>query len=129
MHPAVKRRTARSWLSLVTAAVVLASTALSGLFVGQPQEVRAALVSGVSHGALQLRSDGGFTYTPASGYVGTDSFRYRPSGLLSTAATVTITVTNAAPVAVPDAYSTPYRTTLVVPAPGVLANDTDTDGD
>ncbi|HEX7197485.1 MAG TPA: Ig-like domain-containing protein, partial [Candidatus Limnocylindria bacterium] len=89
----------------------------------------AILVSGVSHGTLALRSDGGFTYTPAARYVGTDSFRYRPSGLLSTAATVTITVTNTAPVARPDAYAMVARTTLVIAAPGVLGNDSDADGD
>ncbi len=89
----------------------------------------AILVSDVSHGTLNLGSNGGFTYTPAARYVGSDSFRYRPSGLLSTAATVTITITNATPVARPDAYSGVSRTTLDVPAPGVLANDTDADGD
>ena len=35
---------------------------------------------------------------------------------------------NAAPVAVDDAYNTPYQTQLIVPAQGVLANDTDADG-
>lgn len=35
----------------------------------------------------------------------------------------------AAPVAMNDGYSTPAGTTLVVAAPGVLANDTDADGD
>ena len=89
----------------------------------------AILVSDVAHGTLSLRSDGGFTYTPAAQYVGSDSFRYRPSGLLSTAATVTLTITNAIPVARPDAYSGVARTTIVVAAPGVLANDTDADGD
>ena len=89
----------------------------------------AILVSNVSHGTLNLRSDGGFTYTPAARYVGPDTFRYRPSGLLSTAATVTITVTNATPVARPDGYSWPAGSTLVVAAPGVLANDADADGD
>ena len=34
---------------------------------------------------------------------------------------------NSAPVAVADTYSTPKNTTLVVAAPGVLANDTDAD--
>ena len=88
----------------------------------------AILVSGVSHGTLNLQSDGGFSYTPAGGYLGVDTFRYRPSGLLSTAATVTIMVTNATPVANPDAYSWAGGD-LFVPAPGVLANDTDADGD
>ena len=42
---------------------------------------------------------------------------------------MTITITNAAPVANPDAYMWPGGATLVVAAPGVLANDTDADGD
>jgi putative cell wall-binding protein len=37
--------------------------------------------------------------------------------------------TNTAPVAVNDTYTTPEDTPLVVAAPGVLANDTDADGD
>ena len=36
---------------------------------------------------------------------------------------------NVAPVAVNDSYTTPYGTALTVPAPGVLENDTDADGD
>ena len=88
----------------------------------------AELVSGVAYGELDLDASGGFTYEPGPGFVGTDSFRYRPSGLLSTAAKVTISVTNAVPVARPDTYTWPGGT-LSVPAPGVLANDTDADGD
>jgi hypothetical protein len=48
--------------------------------------------------------------------------------VLSTGATVTITVTNVAPAANPDAY-TWAGGTLTVDAPGVLANDGDADGD
>jgi hypothetical protein len=88
----------------------------------------AVLQSGVAHGSLTLRSNGSFTYQPDTGYVGSDSFRYKPNGLLSTAATVRITVTNAAPVARADSY-TWGGGTLTVAAPGVLANDTDADGD
>jgi hypothetical protein len=88
----------------------------------------AILVADVLHGTLSLQSDGGFGYWPAAGFVGTDTFQYRPSGFLSTAATVTIQVTNAAPVANPDSYSWAAGN-LFVPAPGVLANDTDADGD
>ncbi|HET6910863.1 MAG TPA: nidogen-like domain-containing protein [Mycobacteriales bacterium] len=50
-----------------------------------------------SHGTLTLNSDGSYTYTPDAGYVGTDSFTYHAhdtvTGLDSTPATVTITVT------------------------------------
>ena len=35
----------------------------------------------------------------------------------------------ATPVANDDAYSTPLDTALIIPAPGILANDTDADGD
>ncbi|HNX46379.1 MAG TPA: Ig-like domain-containing protein, partial [Anaerolineaceae bacterium] len=43
--------------------------------------------------------------------------------------TLTINPVNDAPVAVDDTYNTPEDTELVVPAPGVLANDTDADGE
>ena len=91
----------------------------------------AVLYSNVAHGDLSLQGDGGFTYEPDDGYVGTDSFRYRVwDGLLfSLPATVTISVTNAAPVAVADHYTASTGVQLSVPAPGVLANDTDADGD
>jgi VCBS repeat-containing protein len=83
-----------------------------------------------THGTLALQSNGAFTYTPAAGYSGTDSFRYHAQDLLSSnQATVTITVTNATPVAHDDAYTATTGVTLAVPAPGLLANDTDGDGD
>ena len=44
--------------------------------------------------------------------------------------TITVTAVNDAPIAADDAYSTSPRTrALTVAAPGVLANDTDVDGD
>jgi hypothetical protein len=54
----------------------------------------AVLVSDVSNGTLTLGSDGGFTYTPATGFDGVDSFTYVASdgGLVSDPVTVTITV-------------------------------------
>ncbi|MCS5731928.1 Ig-like domain-containing protein [Herbiconiux moechotypicola] len=52
-----------------------------------------------AHGTLALDTKTGrFTYTPAPGYVGTDSFRYRlsgPAGAASNVVTVTFTVTAA----------------------------------
>lgn len=86
-----------------------------------------------THGTLVLDTDGSFTYTPTTGYAGTDSFSYRAGdgASFSAPATVTITVTavNAAPVAVNDSYSTTPGTTLTVGGAGVLANDVDTNGD
>jgi VCBS repeat-containing protein len=93
----------------------------------------AVLVSNPSHGTLQLFATGAFSYTPAAGYTGADSFTYRANDgtLNSNTATVAINVTkvNTPPVAVADSYSTNEDTTLNVPAKGVLTNDTDVDGD
>jgi hypothetical protein len=84
-----------------------------------------------SHGSLTFRSNGSFTYVPDAGYVGQDAFRYHAhDGLLNTpSTTVTITVTNSTPVAASNSYSATTGVTKTVAAPGVLANDSDADGD
>jgi len=61
----------------------------------------AQLVSGTGSAGLSLAANGGFTYTPAAGFSGEDTFT----------------------------YNVDWETTLTVPAPGVLSNDTDPDGD
>ena len=92
----------------------------------------AAVVSGPSHGTLTLNANGSFTYTPAAGYHGADSFTYKANdgAADSNVATVSLTINavNHAPVAVNDSYSLNQDTVLSVAAPGVLANDTDADG-
>jgi uncharacterized delta-60 repeat protein len=93
----------------------------------------AVLVNGPSHGSLTLNADGPFTYTPNANFNGTDSFTYKASdgSLQSGTATVTITVNsvNDAPVAAGEGYSTDEDTSLAVAAAGVVANDSDVDGD
>jgi VCBS repeat-containing protein len=93
----------------------------------------ATLVGGPAHGTLALNANGSFTYTPAANFNGDDTFTYRASDgtAQSNTATVTITVnaSSDAPVATNDAYTTNEDTPLEVPAPGVLANDNDPDGD
>lgn len=92
----------------------------------------AQLVSGPTHGTLVLDFNGSFTYTPAAGYAGNDSFTYLASnGTLSSAnATVTITINlvNQPPVSNSDSFSTNRNTILTAAAPGVLSNDTDLEG-
>jgi hypothetical protein len=96
----------------------------------------ALLVSAPGHGSLNLSANGGFSYQPAAGYAGSDSFTYRASDgqLGSSNATVTITVTslaaNTPPVAVNDSYAAPVRRSGSYPAQvlDVLANDYDPDG-
>jgi hypothetical protein len=89
----------------------------------------AILTANPTHGTVNLRSDGGFTYEPDAGYLGTDVFRYRPTGVLGLGTTVTITITNAAPTAANDTYSAVTGVEIQIPAPGVLGNDGDADSD
>jgi VCBS repeat-containing protein len=100
-------------------------------------DLQAVLVTNASNGTLLLGADGGFFYLPGLGFVGDDSFTYRvdEDGALSNVATVTISVTptvpvNTPPTAVADSYQVGAGQTLNVnPGNGVLANDTDPDGD
>ena len=93
----------------------------------------AELVSGPSVGSLTLNPDGSFTYTPPLLYLGPDSFTYRAfDGVdYSNVATVNINVGagNNAPSAADDTYNINEDVTLALPAVGVLANDSDPDGD
>jgi large repetitive protein len=93
----------------------------------------AILVGGPSHGTLAMNADGSFSYTPALNYNGSDSFTYKANdgSLDSNIATVSLTINavNDAPAAGNDAYSVAEDTTLSIPAPGVLGNDTDAEND
>lgn len=53
--------------------------------------LRAFLVKGPSHGTLILKLDGGFVYTPAKGFVGTDTFTYRANDGAANSNTATVT--------------------------------------
>jgi hypothetical protein len=86
----------------------------------------------LKYAVRQPAANGGFTYIPEDSFCGTDTFTYRASdgAGLSEPATVTITVLcNNAPVAADDHYTTPAGVPLTVPAPGVLTNDHDAEGD
>jgi hypothetical protein len=83
---------------------------------------------------LTLFTDGSFSYTPDAGFHGVDSFTYSVSdGAFSSTAVATInvgTTGNNPPVTVDDSYSTLHDHQLVESAAaGVLANDSDPDGD
>jgi Bacterial Ig domain len=95
---------------------------------GDPLTVTA--VGAASNGTAGI-SGGVVTYAPNPDFFGSDSFTYTISdGTESDTATVTVTVTNVndAPVAAGESYNMNQDSTLTVPAPGVLANDTDIDG-
>ena len=80
---------------------------------------------------MTLQPNGDFVYTPAAGFIGTDTFDYDvidPSGASDTA-TVTLTVTadsNPAVNDAPNAGNDQVFTPIDTPASfNVLANDTD----
>ncbi len=89
------------------------------------------IVSGPTQGAVTVNPvTGQLTYTPNANTNGNDSFTYTikdNNGLVSNAATVTITITpvNDAPIAVNDGATTLEDTPVVINVPG---NDTDIDG-
>jgi len=93
----------------------------------------AILASGATAGSVTLNPTGDFNYTPPTNFNGTATFTYLASDgtLSSSPATVTITVTpvNDAPTAADDSYNGTSDTLLTIAAPGVLANDSDVDGD
>src|SRR5206468_629563 len=86
-----------------------------------------------AHGSLTFSTNGSFIYTPAANYNGSDAFTYQASDGQTLSAPVTVTLTvnavNDAPVAVNDSFAIDEDTALVIAAPGVLANDSDVDGD
>src|SRR5207245_1391608 len=99
----------------------------------------AILVNGPAHGTLSRKKDRRVTYTPALNYNGPDSFTYKANAGQADSPTHSTVYTTCSPVSGPpgtsgglvadDSYTTPEDTTLTVVAPGVLANDTDVDGD
>jgi hypothetical protein len=87
----------------------------------------AALVTGTSRGTVGLNPDGSFTYTPAAGTFGPDSFTYTASN--GTAKTPPATVSLWGRGAVNDSYTTNQGSVLnVAAATGVLANDSSDSG-
>lgn len=85
----------------------------------QPGAVFAA-VSQPTHGSLTFNPDGTYTYVPAAGYAGTDTFTYsvRDASGVTVTATETITITPPALLAVNDSYSGVYGVPVIGNAAG-----------
>jgi len=88
------------------------------------------LVSGPTHGVLTLNADGSFAYAPDGNFNGSDTFTYKVNdgALDSNVATVTLNVApvNDPPEAADDAFEGDEDRPIIL---GVLANDSDVDGD
>ncbi|TWT37656.1 Peptidyl-prolyl cis-trans isomerase A precursor [Posidoniimonas corsicana] len=101
---------------------------------GDSNVTSATVVEGPLHGQLDFNSDGSFTYTPDPDFFGEDSFTYVGSAgdEQTNVARVTIVVNGVqdVPVTMEDAYDVDEDGVLTVDAAaGVLANDTDPEGD
>ncbi len=87
-----------------------------------------AVSTAAAHGTTTINpTTGAITYTPTTGYYGTDTFRYTVAdthGVTSAPGTVTVTV-DAPPNAVADTAQTPENQAVTI---SVLANDTDPHG-
>jgi uncharacterized repeat protein (TIGR01451 family) len=98
------------------------------------QTLTAALVNGPANGTLSLNPDGSYTYTPNTGYYGSDEFTYKacdngsPQQCATTAVAINVLAPgapNSAPVAGDDQATRPPTG----PATGnVLTNDRDPEG-
>jgi len=116
-----------------TRTVDVANGVLSNDSDADGDTLTAQLVTSPTNGTISFNANGSFTYTPNTNFSGTDSFTYAASdGSLSDNATVSLTVTPVAdaPEAVADTYAVnPDETLTVNVSTGVLANDSDADGD
>ena len=74
----------------------------------------AVKVTGPSHGTLTLNADGSFTYSPAAGFSGIDSFKYKATDGRGDSNTVTVAI-NVRALAAPVEVALPYspKVTLV----------------
>jgi hypothetical protein len=95
-----------------------------------------SLASPPSHGTAGVSGTGiskTITYVPEAEYSGSDSFVVRVEDTDANAdeilVNVTIVAVNDPPAALGEAYATDEDVELVVPSPGVLANDDDVEGD
>ena len=113
-----------------------ATLSVASVFDSSGNAVPLGAATGLPSGALlTVNANGTFTYDPNgafdslnAGDTATDSFTYTVSdslgGMSASAATVTISITAAQPVAVNDAFTTDATMTLATG--NVLTNDTDT---
>ncbi len=97
---------------------------------GDILSVTAATLTTANGGAVNLLSDGSFTYTPSTGYAGNDSFTYivedGQGGSDSAVVNISVIASNSPPVAGDDIFNLLRDNDL---SGNVLLNDNDVDGD
>ncbi|XQF90960.1 cadherin-like domain-containing protein [Pseudoalteromonas espejiana] len=95
--------------------------------------VNSTVVVSPQHGNVTISENGDFTYTPRANFNGNDAFSYQVINELGMTDTgiveITINAVNDAPIALDNTYNITADGSLVVTAPGLLANDSDIDLD
>ncbi len=107
-------------------AISISDGVLTNDFDLDEDDLTVELLEGPSHGTLTLNPDGSFTYKPARGFIGIDSFTYRAfdGECYSEPATVTIYVAKCPWFIKNELYSAACGADKVVAASeGLLAND------
>jgi hypothetical protein len=108
--------------------VSAANGVLTNASGGNGSPLTANLYSSTSHGALSLSSDGSFTYTPTSGFSGSDVFYFTATDGVAVAAAAPVALnvrggSNQENIAQAHAYVTRYGQQLTVPASSGLLSD------
>ena len=92
-----------------------------------------SLAAPPTHGVVDLAANGSFTYAPDPDYFGVDAFSYvvddGRNGTDTGIVTITIAPVSDPPVVTNDEYRYTAGVPLMIPAPGLLENDDDADGD
>lgn len=103
---------------------------------GNPLSVTAATITTINGGMIELLADGSFTYTPAAGYLGSDSFDYTLLDSFGAVDTGTVNISvepfaNKAPVAQDDTFNVSPNQSFTgnLLADNGNGPDTDADGD
>ena len=110
--------------------ILLGSSVLSNDLDIDGDVLQAILVSGPSHGTLEIYPDGSFSYTPDSDWFGEDFFTYRASDGVASSdiaiVTILIESVNDVPIVNDDAFTGLEDTAL---SGNVLSNDFDVEWD
>ncbi|WDE12560.1 Ig-like domain-containing protein [Thalassomonas haliotis] len=85
------------------------------------------------YGDLELFANGNFSYYPPENFTGSDSFIYQvqdgQGGFARAEVSLSLLAVNDPPLALADSYNIARNQALFVPAPGLMANDSDIDSE
>jgi len=108
---------------------------ISNDLIADTENYTVELVDDAYYGFVDLKADGSFEYEPDSDFSGIDWFSYILTNASNNSNTVFVKITvntpnlNTPPSAQDDTFSVVENSVLEVELPGVLANDSDPDGD